>query len=137
MVVDSLRDVLAMSYDIVAVAHCGAELLDLLRTRSADCILLGLQLPDRHGLDLIPEILALQPALRILIVTMFLDRCLAEAALVAGAFGFVPKDGTREELKHAIAEVLAGNRHVSPRVPRTSQRTGIDAFHPALARLTP
>ena len=56
---------------------------------------------------------------------------------MAGAFGFVPKDGTREELKHALGEVLAENRRVSPRVPRTSQRTGIDAFHPALARLTP
>ncbi|MEK7668313.1 MAG: response regulator transcription factor [Gemmatimonadota bacterium] len=137
MFVDSLRDALAATYDIVGVAYSGGELLALLRTRSADCLLLDLQLPDRHGLELIPDVLALRPALMILIVTMFLDRCLAEAALTAGAHGFIPKDAGRDELQRAITEVLAGARYVSPRVPKTSHRTSLEALHPALQRLTP
>ena len=138
MFVDGLRSCLAATYDIVGVAYRGDELLALLKTRSADCLLLDLQLPDRQGLDLIPEVLALRPEMRILVVTMFLDRCIADAALAAGAHGFVPKDADSEELKRAIADVLAGERHISPRVPRTSnRRTSLEALHPALQRLTP
>jgi DNA-binding NarL/FixJ family response regulator len=138
MIVDGLRSTLRATYDIVGVAFGGKELLALLKTRSADCLLLDLQLPDRLGLDLIPDVLALRPEMRILVVTMFLDRCIADAALAAGAHGFIPKDADRKELKRAIADVLAGERHVSPRVPRTSnRRTSLEALHPALQRLTP
>jgi two-component system nitrate/nitrite response regulator NarL len=76
--------------------------------------------------------------MRILVVTMFLDRCIADAALAAGAHGFIPKDAGRKELKRAITDVLAGERHISPRVPRTSSgRTSLEALHPVLQRLTP
>lgn len=112
-------------------------MLALLKTRSADCLLLDCQLPDRHGLDLIPDVLALRPVLRILIVTMFLDRCLADAALAAGAHGFIPKDASCDELEDAITDVLAGQRHVSPRVPKTSRRLSLEPLHPALQRVTP
>ena len=138
MFVEGLRSSLAATYDIVGVAYRGDELLALLKTRSADCLLLDLQLPDCLGLDLIPDVLAQRPEMRILVVTMFLDRTLADAALAAGAHGFIPKDAGRKELKRAIADVLAGERHVSPRVPRTSnRRTSLEALHPALQRLTP
>jgi len=122
MIVGGLRSTLRATYDIVGVAFGGKELLALLKTRSADCLLLDLQLPDRLGLDLIPDVLALRPEMRILVVTMFLDRCIAEAALAAGAHGFIPKDAGRKELESAITDVLAGRRHVSPRLPRTSNR---------------
>lgn len=137
MFIAGLRASLAATYDIVGVAYGGEELLALLKTRTADCLLLDLQLPDRHGLDLIPGVLALRPELRILVVTMFLDRCLADAAVAAGAHGFIPKDASLQELKRAIADVRGGHTHISPRVPRTSHRTSLYALHPALQRLTP
>jgi DNA-binding NarL/FixJ family response regulator len=112
-------------------------LLALLARTSADCLLLDLQLPDRSGFDLIPEVLALQPDLKILIVTMFLDRSLADAALAAGARGFVPKDAGLAELTKAISAVLAGKRHVSDRVLNLHRRTNLAAAHPGLHRLTP
>ena len=38
--------------------------------------------------------------------------------------------------KLALSEVLAGRRYVSPRVPKSSHRVGLDAMHASLARLT-
>jgi len=49
----------------------------------------------------------------------------------------VPKDADREEVLHAIAAVLAGERYVSPRVPKRSHSVGVDAACPGLERLTP
>lgn len=137
LVVEALSASLATAFEIAGVAYAGHELLALLAHTSADCLLLDLQLPDRSGLDLIPEVLALQPDLKILIVTMFLDRALAEAALAAGAHGFVPKDAGIAELTRAIRAVLAGKRHVSERVLNLHRRTNLAAAHPGLHRLTP
>jgi DNA-binding NarL/FixJ family response regulator len=137
LVVEALSASLATAFEIAGVAYAGRELLALLAHTSADCLLLDIQLPDRSGLDLIPEVLALQPDLKILIVTMFLDRALAEAALAAGAHGFMPKDAGLAELTKAITAVLAGKRHVSARVRNLDRRTNLAAAHPGLHRLTP
>jgi len=136
MVVQGLEQMLAKRFDIVGVAYAGDELLTLLGRTPADGLLLDLSLPGRSGLDILPEILALQPDLKVLVLTMHADRVLAEASLAAGALGFVPKDAGMEELKLALSEVLAGRRYVSPRVPKSSHRVGLDALHASLSRLT-
>ena len=58
------------------------------------------------------------PALRVLVVTMHLDRALAEQAFLNGADGFIPKEAPAEELQTAIVSVLHGRRYLSPRVPK-------------------
>ena len=137
LVVEGLRQMLGKRYDIVGVAYAGDELLELLRHTPADGLLLDLSLPGRGGLELLPEIRALQPALRVLVLTMHVDRILAGAALAAGATGFVPKDAGMDELERALTSVLAGKRFLSKRVPRASHGLGPDAMHASLARLTP
>ena len=94
-------------------------------------------LPGRSGIDLLPDIRRAQPDLKILVVTMHVDRILAEPALAAGAMGFVPKDSGMDEVETGLREVLAGRRCLSPRVPKHSSRVGPDAMHASLARLTP
>lgn len=136
MVVQGLEQMLGRRFEIVGVAYAGDELLELLRDTPADGLLLDLSLPGRSGLDVIPDICALQPDLKILVLTMHADRVLAEAAIAAGALGFVPKDAGMEELELALSQVLAGRRYVSPRVPKSSHRVALDALHASLARLT-
>jgi len=136
MVVQGLEQMLGDRYDIAGVAYAGDELLALLRRTPADVVLLDLSLPGRSGLDILPDIRVLQPALKVLVLTMHADRVLAEAAIAAGALGFVPKDAGMEELKLALTEVLAGRRYVSPRVPKSSHRMALDALHASLAKLT-
>jgi DNA-binding NarL/FixJ family response regulator len=137
LVVEGMRGMLSRTYAVVGVAHSGAALLALLKDTDADCLLLDLAMPGRNGLDLMPDIRALRPEMKVLVVTMHLDRVLADAVLHAGAHGFVPKDSGTEELHAAIRAVLAGERYVSPRVPKISNRVGLGAMHAGLARLTP
>jgi DNA-binding NarL/FixJ family response regulator len=137
LMVEGLQQMLGRRFDVVGVAYAGDELLDLLHHTEADCLLLDLSLPGRNGLEILPDIRKLQPALRVLVLTMHVDRILAEAALAAGAMGFVPKDSAMEELERALGEVLAGRRYLSPRVPKLTHRVGLDAMHASLSRLTP
>jgi DNA-binding NarL/FixJ family response regulator len=137
LVVEGMKGMLRQAYDIVGIAHSGTELLALLATTDADCLLLDLAMPGRNGLDLMPDIRALRPDMKVIVVTMHLDRVLAETVMHAGAHGFVPKDSGAEELHTAIRAVLAGERYMSPRVPRISNKVGLGAMHAGLAQLTP
>ncbi len=137
LLVESLRSTLSKRFTVAAVAYDGDALLGLLPTTEAECLLLDLSLPGRNGLELIPAVRRLRPALKILIVTMHLDRSLADAAMQTGANGFVPKDSGLEELETAITAVLAGQRYLSPRLPPHTQSVGLAASHPAFSKLTP
>ena len=127
LMVEGLRTMLQDKFDIIGVGYSGEELLELLRTSDPDGLLLDLSLPGRNGLDLLPDITALRPRIRVLVVTMHSDRVLASAAIHAGAHGFIPKDSGIEELEVAINEVLAGRHYLSPNIPRQTHRVALGA----------
>jgi DNA-binding NarL/FixJ family response regulator len=137
VVAAGLAKLLDPPHRVVAVAHAGNQLLAILRDTPAECLLLDLLLPDRMGLALLPHIRQIQPALKIVVVTMLVDRSLADACLRDGADGFVPKDAGPAELLDAIAEVMAGRRFLSSRVPKTSHCVGSAARRLGFERLTP
>jgi len=119
---EGLRSELERGYEIVAVLDSGDRVVsECLRLRP-DAVLLDLSLPGRSGLEIIPDLRAALPSLRILVVTMHQDVVLANATIAAGANGFVPKDAQFSELRHAIDEVLAGRTYVSDLAVKSTSR---------------
>jgi len=137
MMVEALRTALKTKQQVVAVAYTASEILAAVREHQPDVLLLDLSLPERNGLDLIPDVRAAAPQTRIIVVTMHLDRVLAESSLASGASGFVPKDAGLDELERAINVVMRGATFISPRVPASTNRVTLLAAHAALALLTP
>ena len=137
LVSHGLRELLRSSYTVVGTVADGREVHDAVERTKPDVLLLDLSMPHRNGLDLIPELVQAFPALKILVVTMHLDRTLADLALQGGAHGFVPKGASAEELTGAIRDVMNGERYVSPKIPRRSFRDGAALEDPTLDRLTP
>ena len=135
LLLEGMRVMLSNRDDIAGLAHNGAELMLLLGRTDADCLLLDLAMPGRSGIELLPDIRRMRPNLRVLIVTMHMDRILADAAMHAGANGFIPKDSGVDELSEAIDEVLSGKSWMSPRVP--AQSSTVVAGRAPLAELTP
>jgi DNA-binding NarL/FixJ family response regulator len=132
-----LRALLRPNFVVVGVVNDGREVHTVADSTKPDILLLDLSMPHRNGIELIPELIAAFPAMKILVVTMHVDRALCDLAMQAGAHGFVPKESSADELNHAIQEVLDGRRYVSPKVPRRSFRDGVAVEHPELDRLTP
>jgi len=132
-----LRALLKPNFPVVGVVNDGREVIDEIERSRPDIILLDLSMPHRNGLELIPDIAKLFPALKILVVTMHVDRALADLALQKGAHGFIPKEASAEELNGAIEAVLSGKSFISPRVPKRSFRDAAAVEHPALDKLTP
>jgi DNA-binding NarL/FixJ family response regulator len=137
LVARGLATLLAPHHDITGVVHSGAELLGLLTRERVDCVLLDLSMPRQSGLDVLPELRSRWPDLRILILTMHVDRKLVDATVSLGADGYLPKDAGLPELLEAIDTVMAGKPYISALIPKNTERTSLHALHPALCSLTP
>lgn len=122
-------------YKVLAVVQDGAEVAAAVQRYRPDILLLDLSLPNRTGMDILGDLQALEPAVRVVVLTMHVDPVLVDAAIRMGAAGFVPKDSDIEELRTAIAEVLDGRRYVSPRLPRRGHHGAADRL--GFERLTP
>lgn len=133
-----LKALLRASYVPVGVVNDGRELLSSLDRTRPDVLLLDLSMPNVNGLELIPQVREHSPDVKVLVVTMHVDRALADLAINSGAHGFIPKESSAEELNSAIDHVLSSPKpFISPRIPRRSFRDGAAMEHPALDRLTP
>lgn len=138
LVSHGLRELLRSMYTVVGTVADGREVHEAVERTRPDVLLLDLSMPHRNGLELIPELVAAFPALRILVVTMHVDRTMADLALKGGAHGFVPKGASADELNRAIQLVLEGESYVSPQVPRRGHTTdGTTLDDPVLESLTP
>lgn len=87
----------------------GAETLPLALAVMPDLILLDIEMPDRHGLEVCEEIKS-EPALAdvpILFVTAHTDRNLEARALQAGAIDFIHKPPHPEVVKARVSNYLA------------------------------
>src|ERR1700689_1355014 len=104
--------------DIVGEAQDGASAVRLARELNPDVILMDVRMPGVDGIEATRQIVARDPAARVLILTTFdLDEY-AFTALRAGASGFVLKDVPVDELARAIRSVANGDAVVSPRITR-------------------
>ena len=103
-------------FEIVGEAASGREVIARAAELCPDVVLMDLQMPDLSGIEATREILAAQPAVRILVVTLFEDDDSVFLALRAGARGYVLKDADEEELIGAIRAVAGGAAIFSPSI---------------------
>lgn len=81
-----------------------------------DLVVTDLTMAGRGGIDLIKDLLALYPGLRILVCSMHDEMLYAERALRAGAKGYVMKDADGPTFLAAIRRVLDGQLYMSEKL---------------------
>ncbi|MDQ2758710.1 MAG: response regulator transcription factor [Actinomycetota bacterium] len=79
-----------------------------------DVMLLDHRLPDGDGISAIPRLLALRPEVRIVVLTASAPDHLLLAAIEAGAYGFLSKSRSVEEVAAAVRAAAAGESVISP-----------------------
>ena len=84
------------------------------RSLQPDLVLLDLLLPRKSGFDAIPELKAVAPGARVLVVSSQTAPSSIRRALTAGASGYVPKRASDRELLSAIRLVAAGGGYMDP-----------------------
>ena len=111
---DGLRQIVGETDDIVVAAEAAnaAETLDRLRETAVDVIILDLNLPDRHGIDLLLQLRSASPKIPVLILSMHREAAYAVRLLKAGAAGYIGKDSAREQLVEGIRTVARGEKYI-------------------------
>jgi len=101
-------------FSIVGEATDGLETIDLVQRLRPHVLILDLMMPALNGLEVTRIVARSFPETRILILTMHREEANVLAALRNGATGYAVKDASPAELVHAICEVTAGRRYLSP-----------------------
>jgi DNA-binding NarL/FixJ family response regulator len=101
---------------VVGEAANGAEAVRLAVQLRPNVVLMDLQMPGGDGLQAVRTIAAVQPEVRMLVVTMFQDDDSIFAAMRAGARGYVLKDMDDDDITRAILAVGRGDAIFSPAI---------------------
>lgn len=92
------------------------EAITLIETDPPEVMMVDLSLPDRDGLELVKDIIAISPLMMILVVSMHKEKLYALRVLKAGAKGYVMKSAPHHELEAALRKVADGGIAISPAI---------------------
>ncbi|HET9930747.1 MAG TPA: response regulator transcription factor [Polyangiaceae bacterium] len=101
---------------VVGEASSGRELLEELERTRPDLVVVDISMPELNGIDATRRVLAIAPETSVIALSMNGDRRQVLGMLEVGASAYVLKSSAGRELLHAIAEVSAGRKYVSPAI---------------------
>lgn len=102
----------ARGFRVVGEASNGEQAERLVRRLHPDIALLDLSMPGIDGFETARRIAGLRPRTRTIALTARREPADIEAALKAGASGFVVKSRAADELVQALRQVAAGKPYV-------------------------
>ncbi|AKC81682.1 LuxR family transcriptional regulator [Verrucomicrobia bacterium IMCC26134] len=108
-------------FKIAGEAKDGREAVNLAASLRPDVILLDIGMPFLNGIDAARQILAAQPAARVIILSAHNEDEYVSRAVDIGAQGFLEKQTSSEILAKAIRTVAGGQPFFSPAILRRMQ----------------
>jgi two-component system, NtrC family, response regulator AlgB len=110
----------------VTEAGSAPAALEAIRRSVFDLVFLDLRLGAQSGLDLIPQLLAENPNVAIIVVTAYATVETAVEAIRRGAWDYLPKPFTPGQVRHALEKVLV-QHSLSVRVTDLQDRLQAEA----------
>jgi DNA-binding NarL/FixJ family response regulator len=112
---EGLAKLLAESgIDVVGEAPNGLTAIKVVEETAPDVVIVDLNMPGLSGVELTRKLTEQTPASRVLVVTVSAIEEDVTEAILAGASGYVLKDGPVEEVVAGIRAAAAGESLISP-----------------------
>ncbi|MFD1017771.1 response regulator [Thalassobacillus hwangdonensis] len=102
--------------DIVGEASSGNKGAELVSELNPDVVLMDLIMEDGTGIDATKKIMKTNPECKIIILTSYYDDEKVFPALEAGAFSYILKTSSAEEIAGAIKKAYKGENVIEPKV---------------------
>ena len=121
--------------DVVAQAGSGNEGARLVIENEPDVVLMDLIMDDGNGIDATRKIIEKMPDCKIIILTSFYDDEQIFPAIEAGAFSYILKTSSADEIVTAIKKAQQGETVIEPKVANkmmTNFRSNSQKAHAAL-----
>ncbi len=94
-------------------ANNGIQLIELLDKKPVDVVLLDINMPEMNGFEAAKLIVKKFPDVRIIALSMFLEKEYIEELIEIGVSGYILKNTRMQELEKAIISVAAGTKYFS------------------------
>jgi two-component system, NarL family, invasion response regulator UvrY len=110
-----IKNLLSDGLGDLTVGECGNayELLELVRRKKWDVLILDITMPGTTGADVLMQVKKERPSLPVIILSMHPEDQYAVRMFKAGADAYLMKASAPEELVKAIKKVLAGGQYVN------------------------
>ena len=117
---EGLRTLLELESGITVAGEAGngVEALTLYAELRPDVVLMDIRMPEMDGVEATRRLCGQWPEAHVLILTTFDEDAYVLEGLRAGAFGYLLKDVSGEELAAAVRTVAAGNALIGSSVAR-------------------
>jgi DNA-binding NarL/FixJ family response regulator len=102
--------------EVIGATASGAEAVRQTGLHAPDIVIIDLSLATPGDPDTIARLKQQRPGVRVLVLTFLREERLIDAALRAGADGYVLKSDTRPELVTAIRSIAQGKGYISPSI---------------------
>jgi DNA-binding NarL/FixJ family response regulator len=102
--------------DVVAEASNGESAIRAVEETAPEVVVMDLSMPGLSGLEATRRLVDIAPSTRVLVLSVSAQDDDVSEAMLAGAHGYVLKEGPLDELVVAIRAAAAGQSMVSPRV---------------------
>jgi DNA-binding NarL/FixJ family response regulator len=104
---------------VIGAARNGHEAVELLERERPDIAFVDISMPDLDGLSVIRRAASIEPAVRIVVLSMYSAESYVSEALRAGACGYLLKqNATLNELQSAIEVVMSGGQYLTPLISK-------------------
>jgi len=94
--------------EVVDTAGSASELMNILSEKSADILLLDVNLPDENGIEVCMEVKKKYPSIRILGLSNFNERSVIVRMINNGASGYLVKSESVDIVEQAIRHIYEG-----------------------------
>jgi len=108
-IIDEIDDL-----EITGEVDDGLQLLALLKKSAPQMVILDISMPNLRGIEATREVKMIDPAVKILILTMHKNKEYLYHCFSAGAEGYLLKEDTDTELFSAIETIRRGGIYISP-----------------------
>jgi DNA-binding NarL/FixJ family response regulator len=105
--------------EVVGQAANGPAAIELVERTAPDVAVVDLNMPGMSGVEVTRRLNERMPACRVLVVSVSAQEDDVTEAILAGASGYVLKDGPVEEVVAGIRAAAAGESLLSPRIAGT------------------
>ncbi|MGK7369054.1 MAG: response regulator transcription factor [Candidatus Halalkalibacterium sp. M3_1C_030] len=100
----------ADSITVVGEASSGDECIELFKEKKPDVCVLDISMPGKNGIETTKAIREIDPNVKVLILSMHIDKAILDQVLEAGINGYLLKDTEKTELLHGIESIAKGQQ---------------------------
>jgi len=115
-----LERLLATAGDIEVVGQAvdGEQAVQLVAEILPDVVLMDIEMPNLNGIEATQRITEANEEVQVVVLTSFADREKIEAALDAGAIGYLLKDAEPEDVIRGVQAAARGESPLAPKAAR-------------------